>query len=92
MTVTVTLSVSFPEFGRNYFSQNVLMRGAAPLIEDERFDDFLIPAAERHFSNGVVGFNDQFRFLSDVLDKHLAGDHGPHMASQDQRASHSQHI
>jgi hypothetical protein len=78
MTTNVILSVSFPSFGKNYFSQDVVMsartaKARTTLIEDKRFDNFLIPAAERHFSNGVVGFNDQFRFLHDILDAHLVG-------------------
>jgi hypothetical protein len=31
----------------------------------------LMPAAANHFSNEVVGLNDQFRFLNDVLAEHL---------------------
>jgi hypothetical protein len=31
----------------------------------------MMPSAENHFSNEVVGFNDQFRFLTDVLAMHL---------------------
>jgi hypothetical protein len=31
----------------------------------------MMPAAENHFSNEVVGLNDQFRFLTDVLAMHL---------------------
>ncbi|WP_409373254.1 hypothetical protein [Pseudomonas baltica] len=88
----VTLSVSFPEFGRNYFAQNVVMRSHAPLIEDDRFDVFLIPAAERHFSNGVVGFHDQFRFLSDVLDAHMTQTETADSARQAQRPTQSQRL
>jgi hypothetical protein len=88
----VTLSVSFPEFGKNYFAQNVLMRTRAPLIEDDRFDVFLIPAAERHFSNGVVGFHDQFRFLSDVLDAHMTQTQSADTPQQARRPAQSQHL
>ncbi|MNI98112.1 hypothetical protein D3C73_1568900 [compost metagenome] len=38
---------------------------------DEKFEALLIPAAGHHFSNEVVGLNDQFRFLNDVLAEHL---------------------
>ena len=37
----------------------------------EAFEDLLMPAAINHFSNEVVGINDQFRFLSDILATHL---------------------
>ena len=30
-----------------------------------------MPAAANHFNNEVVGLNDQFRFLNDVLEEHL---------------------
>lgn len=84
MTITVNLNVSFPDFGRNYYAQHLTNPAPAPLIKDERFDVFLIPAAERHFNNGVIGFNDQFRFLSDVLDAHLADEDGATAAWQQQ--------
>lgn len=72
MTRDVTLHVSFPEFGNNYYSQHVVLRkNRHSLIEDKRFDAFMMPSAENHFSNEVVGFNDQFRFLTDVLAMHL---------------------
>lgn len=72
MTRDVTLHVSFPNFGKNYYSQHVVTRKQHHgLIEDERFDAFMMPSAENHFSNEVVGFNDQFRFLTDVLAMHL---------------------
>lgn len=72
MTRDVTLHVSFPKFGNNYYSQHVVVRkNRHSLIEDKRFDAFMMPAAENHFSNEVVGFNDQFRFLTDVLATHL---------------------
>jgi hypothetical protein len=72
MTRDVTLHVSFPKFGTNYYSQHVVVRkNRQSLIEDKRFDAFMMPSAENHFSNEVVGFNDQFRFLTDVLAMHL---------------------
>lgn len=92
MMTNVTLSVSFPEFGRNYYAQNVVMRSRTPLIEDDRFDVFLIPAAERHFSNGVVGFHDQFRFLSDVLDAHMTELESSANARQARQPTQSQRL
>jgi len=72
MTRDVTLHVSFPKFGKNYYSQHVITRkDRHGLVEDIRFDGFMMPAAENHFSNEVVGFNDQFRFLTNVLNTHL---------------------
>ena len=72
MNRDVTLHVSFPKFGNNYYSQHVVVRkNRQSLIEDTRFDAFMMPSAENHFSNEVVGFNDQFRFLTDVLAMHL---------------------
>ena len=72
MTRDVTLHVSFPKFGKNYYSQHVVPRkNRHGLIEDQRFGAFMMPSAENHFSNEVVGFNDQFRFLTDVLAMHL---------------------
>jgi hypothetical protein len=72
MTRDVTLHVSFPKFGKNYYSQHVVIRKTQHhLVEDKRFDAFMMPSAENHFSNEVVGFNDQFRFLTDVLAMHL---------------------
>ena len=67
----VTLSVSFPVFGSNYYQQHVVPRKAQTLVFNEDFDDLLMPAASNHFSNEVVGINDQFRFLNDVLAEHL---------------------
>lgn len=67
----MTLDVSFPTFGNNYYAQHVVFRRQAVLIEDKRFDSFLMPSAINHFSNEVVGFNDQFRFLNDILASHL---------------------
>ena len=72
MARDVTLHVSFPNFGNNYYSQHVVVRkNRHSLIEDTRFDAFMMPSAEQHFSNEVVGFNDQFRFLTDALATHL---------------------
>ncbi|NBB11986.1 hypothetical protein [Pseudomonas sp. SLFW] len=72
MTRDVTLHVSFPKFGKNYYSQHVITRkDRHGLVKDNRFDAFMMPAAENHFSNEVVGFNDQFRFLTNVLNTHL---------------------
>jgi hypothetical protein len=67
----VTLSVSFPVFGSNYYQQHVVPRKAQTLVFNKDFDDLLMPAASNHFSNEVVGLNDQFRFLSDILATHL---------------------
>ena len=41
------------------------------MVFDKHFEALLIPAAANHFSNEVVGLNDQFRFLNDVLAEHL---------------------
>jgi hypothetical protein len=71
MTREVTLHVSFPKFGRNYYSQHVVARSHSSLISDNRFDAFLMPAASNHFSNEVIGLTDQFRFLNDILASHL---------------------
>jgi hypothetical protein len=92
MMTRVTLSVSFPQFGSNYYVQDVVMRARAPLIEDDRFDVFLIPAAERHFSNGVVGFHDQFRFLSDVLDAHMTQNRSDAAPQQARRPAQGRHL
>jgi hypothetical protein len=46
-------------------------RKAVALVFDEHFEALLMPAAANHFSNEVVGLNDQFRFLNDVLVEHL---------------------
>lgn len=67
----VTLSVSFPVFGTNYYSQAVVFRTALALVFDKNFEALLMPAAANHFNNEVVGLNDQFRFLNDVLVEHL---------------------
>jgi hypothetical protein len=71
MIHTVTLSVSFPVFGDNYYSQQVVPRQALSLVFDKNFEALLMPAAANHFNNEVVGLNDQFRFLNDVLVEHL---------------------
>ena len=71
MINTVTLAVSFPVFGNNYYSQQVVSRKVLTLVFDEEFEALLIPAAGHHFNNEVVGLNDQFRFLNDVLVEHL---------------------
>lgn len=67
----VTLAVSFPVFGNNYYSQQFESRKVLTLMFDEKFEALLIPAAGHHFSNEVIGLNDQFRFLNDVLAEHL---------------------
>lgn len=67
----VTLSVSFPVFGSNYYSQPFESRKVLTLVFDKKFEALLIPAAANHFNNEVVGLNDQFRFLNDVLAEHL---------------------
>ncbi|NUT78688.1 hypothetical protein HNO86_26975 [Pseudomonas sp. C1C7] len=71
MITEVTLAVSFPVFGSNYYSQTFESRKVLTLVFDEKFEALLIPAADHHFSNEVVGLNDQFRFLNDVLAEHL---------------------
>ena len=70
----VTLSVSFPVFGNNYYSQPFESRKVLTLVFDKKFEALLIPAAANHFNNEVVGLNDQFRFLNDVLAEHLLDD------------------
>ncbi|WLG87128.1 hypothetical protein PSH97_11670 [Pseudomonas cucumis] len=71
MIHSVSLAVSFPVFGSNYYSQQVVSRKAVALVFDKHFEALLMPAAANHFSNEVVGLNDQFRFLNDVLVEHL---------------------
>jgi hypothetical protein len=71
MIHSVNLTVSFPVFGNNYYSQEFVSRKELSLVFDEGFEALLIPAAANHFNNEVVGLNDQFRFLSDVLADHL---------------------
>ncbi|WP_274643708.1 hypothetical protein [Pseudomonas serbica] len=72
MIYHVTLAVSFPVFGNNYYSQPFESRKVLTLMFDKKFEALLIPAAGHHFSNEVVGLNDQFRFLNDVLAEHLS--------------------
>jgi hypothetical protein len=67
----VTLAVSFPVFGTNYYSQQVVSRKEIALVFDKNFEALMMPAAANHFSNEVVGINDQFRFLNDVLVEHM---------------------
>lgn len=71
MITEVTLAVSFAVFGNNYYEQTYESRKELTLVFDEKFEALLIPAADHHFSNEVVGLNDQFRFLNDVLAEHL---------------------
>jgi hypothetical protein len=71
MIHSVTLAVSFPVFGSNYYAQESVSRKALSLVFDKHYEALLIPAAANHFSNEVVGLNDQFRFLNDVLAEHL---------------------
>lgn len=71
MIHTVTLAVRFPVFGNNFYAQEFESRKELTLLFDEKFEALLIPAADHHFSNEVVGLNDQFRFLNDVLVEHL---------------------
>ncbi|WP_223487048.1 hypothetical protein [Pseudomonas sp. A-RE-19] len=71
MIYSVSLAVSFPVFGSNYYSQQVISRKTVALVFDKHFEALLMPAAANHFSNEVVGLNDQFRFLNDVLVEHL---------------------
>ncbi|MDB6142443.1 MAG: hypothetical protein JWP80_1487 [Pseudomonas sp.] len=71
MSRVIELSVSFPKFGKNYYSQEFVFRRKLALIDDQRFAAFLMPSASNHFSNEVVGLNDQFRFLNNILFSHL---------------------
>ena len=71
MIHSVTLAVSFAVFGNNYYSQSFVSRKTFELVFDKNFEALLMPAAANHFSNEVVGLNDQFRFLNDVLVEHL---------------------
>lgn len=71
MIHSVTLAVSFPVFGNNYYAQEAVSRKVLSLVFDKNFEALLIPAAGNHFNNEVVGLNDQFRFLNDVLVEHL---------------------
>ncbi|VVO93892.1 hypothetical protein [Pseudomonas fluorescens] len=71
MIHSVSLAVSFPVFGTNYYAQEFVSRKKLSLVFDPTFEALLMPAAANHFSNEVVGLNDQFRFLNDVLVEHL---------------------
>jgi hypothetical protein len=71
MIHSISLAVSFPVFGNNYYAQQAVSRKAVALVFDQNFEALLMPAATNHFSNEVVGLNDQFRFLNDVLVEHL---------------------
>lgn len=71
MIHSVSLAVRFPVFGSNYYAQPFESRKQLTLVFDEKFEAMLIPAADNHFNNEVVGLNDQFRFLNDVLVEHL---------------------
>ncbi|MGF6203861.1 hypothetical protein [Pseudomonas laurylsulfatiphila] len=71
MMHTVSLAVRFPLFGKNFYAQKFESRKELTLLFDEKFEAVLIPSADHHFSNEVVGLNDQFRFLNDVLAEHL---------------------
>ena len=71
MMHTVSLAVRFPLFGSNFYAQKFESRKELTLLFDEKFEALLIPSADHHFSNEVVGLNDQFRFLNDVLVEHL---------------------
>ncbi|MEX5684432.1 MULTISPECIES: hypothetical protein [Pseudomonas] len=71
MIHAITLAVSFPVFGNNYYAQQVVSRKERSLVFDQDFEALLMPAATHHFNNEVVGLNDQFRFLNDVLVEHL---------------------
>ncbi|UQS17420.1 hypothetical protein [Pseudomonas sp. HS6] len=71
MTHYVALNVRFPLFGSNYYEQHAVSHQTQALVFNKDFEDLLMPAASNHFSNEVVGLNDQFRFLSDILATHL---------------------
>ena len=71
MIHAIALCVSFPVFGNNFYSQPFVSRKELSLVFDKNFEALLIPAAANHFNNEVVGLNDQFRFLNDVLVEHL---------------------
>ena len=71
MIHSVSLAVSFPVFGTNYYAQEFVSRKTLSLVFDPNFKALLMPAAANHFNNEVVGLNDQFRFLNDVLVEHL---------------------
>jgi len=82
MNPAITLSVRFPKFDSNYYAQPFEPRKELTLIFDEKFEDLLMPAADHHFNNEVVGLNDQFRFLNDVLSEHLMALEHAQAASQ----------
>ena len=71
MIYPVSLAASFPVFGSNYYAQQAVFRKVTTLVFDKHFEALLMPAAANHFSNEVVGLNDQFRFLNDVLVEYL---------------------
>ena len=71
MIHTVTLAVRFPVFGNNFYAQEFESCKELTLLLDEKLESLLMPEADHHFSNEVVGLNDQFRFLNDVLVEHL---------------------
>ncbi|MGY4494049.1 hypothetical protein [Pseudomonas sp. TE3610] len=72
MIRSVTLNVRFPRFGTNYYVQDVVsLKAPLQLITNSGFDSVLMPQASQHFSNEVVGLNDQFRFLNNILAAHL---------------------
>jgi hypothetical protein len=71
MIHSVSLCVSFPVLGTNYYAQEFVSRKELSMVFDENFEALLMPAATNHFNNEVVGLNDQFRFLNDVLVEHL---------------------
>jgi len=71
MIHSVSLAVSFPVFGTNFYAQDFVSRKELSLVFDANFEALLMPAAANHFNNEVVGLNDQFRFLNDVLVEHL---------------------
>jgi hypothetical protein len=60
------------------------------LVFDKQFADLLMPAAAHHFSNEVVGLNDQFRFLNNVLTEHLLN--SPTPAQPSRQAHHAQRV
>lgn len=90
MIQPVTLHVSFPNFGANYFKQHVIpLKSSHGLVNDLHFEPLMMEAATLHFSNEVVGLNDQFRFLSDVLASHLLEDDADSPARHPRQNSHT---
>lgn len=84
----ITLDVSFPRFGKNYYEQSLVLRKRHhSLVQDTRFDAFMMPAAENHFSNEVVGLTDQFRFLTDILAMHLQENEAVRPASRSRQSA-----